>query len=117
MSESSILPVRGRAVRPSGRHRRPVPSHLPPEAPALVLATLGDGSGVAAELAALIRGDNPQIEVHLVGLGEDGKELVAALEDAGGKRPQDGTAAVVVPLLTCPPRPGRSSPPRCSPSC
>ncbi|MFF4414186.1 sirohydrochlorin chelatase [Streptosporangium sp. NPDC001559] len=102
MSESSILPVRGRAVRPSGRHRRPVPSHLPPEAPALVLTTLGDGSGVAAELTALIRGDNPQIEVRLVGLGEDGKELVAALEASGRERPQDGTAAVVVPLLTGP---------------
>ncbi|MBB4916766.1 hypothetical protein [Streptosporangium saharense] len=102
MSESSILPVRGRAVRPSGRHRRPVPSHLPPEAPALVLTTLGDGSGVAADLTALIRGDNPQIEVRLVGLGEDGRELAAALEDAARERPQDGTAAVVVPLLTGP---------------
>ncbi|MEV8638214.1 hypothetical protein AB0395_41835 [Streptosporangium sp. NPDC051023] len=102
MSDSSILPVRGRAVRPSGRHRRPVPSHLPPEAPALVLATLGDASGVTAELAALIRGDNPQIEVRLASLGEDGKELTSALEDAARERPEDSIAAVVVPLLTGP---------------
>ncbi|MEV7012654.1 hypothetical protein [Streptosporangium sp. NPDC051022] len=79
-----------------------MPSHLPPEAPALVLATLGDASGVAAELAALVQGDNPQIEVRLAGLGEDGKELTAELEDAARVRPADGTAAVVVPLLTGP---------------
>lgn len=102
VSESSILPVRGRAVRPSGRHRRPVPSQLPPEAPALVLATLGDATGAAAELAALIRGDHPQIEVHLSGLGEDGKALTTALEEAARERPADGVAAIVVPLLTGP---------------
>ncbi|MBB4942532.1 hypothetical protein FHR32_006918 [Streptosporangium album] len=102
MSESSILPVRGRAVRPSGRHRRPVPSQLPPEAPALVLTTLGDATGAAAELAALIRGDHPQIEVHLAGLGEDGKALTAGLEAAARERPEDGVAAIVVPLLTGP---------------
>ncbi|MGV9597769.1 sirohydrochlorin chelatase [Streptosporangium sandarakinum] len=102
MSESSSLPVRGRAVRPSGRHRRPVPSQLPPEAPALVLATLGDASGVAAELASMIRVDNPQIEVRLAGLGEDGKELTSELEAAARERPADGEAAIVVPLLTGP---------------
>ncbi|MFF3437214.1 sirohydrochlorin chelatase [Streptosporangium sp. NPDC002721] len=102
MSESPILPVRGRPVRPSGRHRRPVPSQLPPEAPALVLAALGDASGTAAELAALIRGDNPQIQVRLAALGEDGKELTSELEAAARERPQDATAAVVVPLLTGP---------------
>ncbi|MFJ2029594.1 sirohydrochlorin chelatase [Streptosporangium sp. NPDC087985] len=102
MSESSILPVRGRAVRPSGRHRRPVPSQLPPEAPALVLATLGDETGAAAELAALIRGDHPQIDVRLADLGEDGKALTADLETAARERPEGGVAAVVVPLLTGP---------------
>ncbi len=102
VSESPILPVRGRPVRPSGRHRRPVPSQLPPEAPALVLAALGDASGTAAELAALIRGDNPQIQVRLAALGEDGKELTSELEAAARERPQDATAAVVVPLLTGP---------------
>ncbi|MFF5207251.1 sirohydrochlorin chelatase [Streptosporangium sp. NPDC000396] len=102
MSESSILPVRGRAVRPSGRRRKPVPSQLPPEAPALVLATLGDGSGADAELAALIRVDNPQIEVRLAGLSQDGKELTSELEAAARERPEDGAAAIVVPLLTGP---------------
>ncbi|GAA3104553.1 hypothetical protein GCM10017600_68190 [Streptosporangium carneum] len=67
-----------------------------------MLATLGDASGVAADLAALIRGDNPQIEVRLAGLGEDGKELTSELEDAARERPEDGTAAIVVPLLTGP---------------
>ena len=102
VSESPILPVRGRAVRPSGRHRRPVPSQLPPEAPALVLATLGDASGTTAELAALIRVDNPQIQVRLAGLGEDAKELTSELEAAARERPEDGVAAIVVPLLTGP---------------
>ncbi|MFB9891641.1 sirohydrochlorin chelatase [Planobispora takensis] len=102
MSESSSLPVRGRAVRPSGRHRRPVPSQLPPEAPALVLAVPGDAAGVAAELAAMVRVDNPQIEVCLAGLGEDAKELTSALEAAARTRPADGVAAIVVPLLTGP---------------
>ncbi|WP_344862359.1 hypothetical protein [Planomonospora alba] len=102
MSESSSLPVRGRAVRPSGRHRKPVPSQLPPEAPALVLAVPGDASGVAAELAAMVRVDNPQIEVRLAGLGEDGKELTSELEASARSRPEDGTAAIVVPLLTGP---------------
>jgi hypothetical protein len=102
VSESPILPVRGRAVRPSGRHRRPVPSQLPPEAPALVLTTLGDASGAVAELAALIRADNPQIQVRLAGLGEDAKELTAELEAAARERPEDGVAAIVVPLLAGP---------------
>ena len=88
VSESSILPVRGRAVRPSGRHRRPVPSQLPPEAPALVLTTLGDASGAIAELAALIRADNPQIQVRLAGLGEDAKELTSELEAAAESAPR-----------------------------
>ncbi|MGC5010535.1 sirohydrochlorin chelatase [Streptosporangium sp. DT93] len=102
MSESPILPVRGRPVRPSGRHRRPVPSQLPPEAPALVLAALGDASGAAAELAALVRVDNPQIQVRLAGLDEEGKLLTAELESAAGERPDGVTAAIVVPLLTGP---------------
>ncbi|WP_307845469.1 hypothetical protein [Planomonospora sp. ID67723] len=102
MSESSSLPVRGRAARPSGRHRRPVPSQLPPEAPALVLAVPGDASGAAAELAAMVRVDNPQIQVRLAGLGEDAKELTSELEAAAGERPADGVAAIVVPLLTGP---------------
>lgn len=89
-------------MRPSGRHRRPVPSQLPPEAPALVLATLGDASGIAAELADLIRVDHPQIQVRLAGLGEDAKELIAELEAAARDRPDAATAAIVVPLLTGP---------------
>ncbi|GAA2895089.1 hypothetical protein GCM10010517_59840 [Streptosporangium fragile] len=79
-----------------------MPSQLPPEAPALVLAVLGDASGVAAEVAALIRVDNPQIQVRLAGLGEDGKQLTSELEAAARERPEDAAAAIVVPLLTGP---------------
>lgn len=77
-----------------------MPSQLPPEAPALVLTAPGDASGVAADLAALIQVDNPQIQVRLAGLGEDGGRLVAELEAAAEERPEDAAAAVVVPLLT-----------------
>ncbi|MEU6724482.1 hypothetical protein ABZ917_12310 [Nonomuraea wenchangensis] len=65
-----------------------MPTSLPPDAPMLVLATPGDTSGVAEEIAAVVRVDNPQIEVRLTS--------VADLADAlpGGRE------AVVVPLLT-----------------
>ncbi|MDA0638547.1 hypothetical protein OUY22_34505 [Nonomuraea sp. MCN248] len=83
------LPVRERSPRPGGgRHRRPVPTSLPPDAPVLVLAAPGGASGVAAEIAAVVRVDNPQIEVRLTAVDE----LAPAL-------PADRDA-VVVPLLT-----------------
>ncbi|MCA2190270.1 sirohydrochlorin chelatase [Nonomuraea cavernae] len=83
------LPVRERSPRPGGgRHRRPVPTSLPPDAPLLVLAAPGSASGVAAEIAAVVRVDNPHIEVRLT--------TVADLADS---LPGDRDA-IVVPLLT-----------------
>ncbi|MGW0484918.1 sirohydrochlorin chelatase [Nonomuraea sp. NPDC003214] len=83
------LPVRARSPRPGGgRHRRPVPTSLPPDAPVLVLAAPGGTSGVPAEIAAVVRVDNPQIEVRLTAVDE----LAASL-------PADRDS-VVVPLLT-----------------
>ncbi|MER6949396.1 hypothetical protein ABT294_35835 [Nonomuraea sp. NPDC000554] len=83
------LPVRERAPRPGGgRHRRPVPTSLPPDAPVLVLAAPGSAEGVAAEIAAVVRVDNPQIEVRLSPVAELADSLPS------------GRDAVVVPLLT-----------------
>ncbi|MFI9590496.1 sirohydrochlorin chelatase [Nonomuraea sp. NPDC052265] len=83
------LPVRERSPRPGGgRHRRPVPTSLPPDAPMLVLATPGGTGGVAEEIAAVVRLDNPQIEVRLT-----------AVADLADSLPP-GRDAVVVPLLT-----------------
>jgi hypothetical protein len=54
----------------------------------LVLAVPGSASGVAAEIAAVVRADNPQIEVRLTSVTDLADSLPA------------GREAVVVPLLT-----------------
>jgi hypothetical protein len=54
----------------------------------LVLATPGDTGGVAGEIAAVVRADNPHIEVRLTGVGDLADSLPA------------GRDAIVVPLLT-----------------
>ncbi|WP_084958103.1 sirohydrochlorin chelatase [Thermoactinospora rubra] len=63
---------------------------LPSDAPVLLLAVPGDVEGVPAEIASVVRVDNPQIEVRLAS--------VAALDSAF----PEGRAAVVVPLMTWP---------------
>ncbi|MET7465401.1 hypothetical protein [Nonomuraea sp. NPDC005501] len=65
-----------------------MPTSLPSDAPVLVLAAPGDASGVASEIAAVVRVDNPQIEVRL-----------ATVADLADSLPS-GRDAVVVPLLT-----------------
>jgi hypothetical protein len=65
-----------------------VPTSLPPDAPVLVLATPGDIAGVAEEIAAVVRVDNPQIELRLT-----------SVTDLADSLPT-GRDAVVVPLLT-----------------
>lgn len=65
-----------------------MPSSLPPDAPVLVLAVPGSTSGVAAEIAAVVRVDNPQIEVRLT-----------TVTDLADSLPT-GREAIVVPLLT-----------------
>src|SRR5262249_57152837 len=103
--------VRRRTVRPprrteGGRHRRPVPVSLPQSAPALVLAVPGRDTdlsvGPAAELAAVLRVDNPAVEVRAAridgGGPDDPSDLRAVLADATARRP-DGPCAVVIPLI------------------
>ncbi|MEO3870062.1 hypothetical protein ABGB18_14675 [Nonomuraea sp. B12E4] len=65
-----------------------MPTSLPPDAPLLVLATPGGTSGVAEEIAAVVRVDNPQIEVRLTSVTDLADSLPA------------GRDSVVVPLLT-----------------
>ncbi|WP_235030393.1 sirohydrochlorin chelatase [Nonomuraea solani] len=65
-----------------------MPTSLPPDAPVLVLAAPGSATGVAEEIAAVVRVDNPQIEVRL-----------SSVTDLADNVPS-GRDAVVVPLLT-----------------
>jgi hypothetical protein len=96
-----------RPPRPSGRHRRPVPALLPQSAPALVLAVPGRdadlGVGPAAELAAILRVDNPAVDVRAARIDgggfDDPSDLRAVLADAAARRPDGGPCAVVIPLI------------------
>ncbi|WP_345564924.1 hypothetical protein [Nonomuraea rosea] len=65
-----------------------MPTSLPPDAPMLVLAASGGTGGVVEEIAAVVRVDNPQIEVRLT-----------SVTDLADTLPS-GRDAVVVPLLT-----------------
>jgi hypothetical protein len=96
-----------RPPRPSGRHRRPVPVSLPQSAPALVLAVPGRdtdlSAGPAAELAAVLRVDNPSVDVRAARIDgggfDDPSDLRAILADAAARRPDGGPCAVVIPLI------------------
>ena len=106
------FPVRQPTMRPprrteGGRHRRPVPASLPQSAPALVLAVPGKdtdlSTGPAAELAAVLRVDNPAVDVRAAridgGGPDDPSDLRAVLADATARRPDGGPCAVVIPLI------------------
>jgi hypothetical protein len=104
------FPVRQPSARPlrsSGRHRRAVPASLPQTAPALVLAVPGSDtdltSGPAGELTAILRVDNPAVEVRgarIDGGGPgDPTDLRAVLADVATRRPDDTPCAVVIPLI------------------
>ena len=76
----------------AGRHRRPVPDGLPPEAPALVLAAAGyfGTPDVAAEIASIVRVDNPSLDVRMARVGTGGDDpagLPAVLASAATMRP------------------------------
>jgi hypothetical protein len=96
-----------RPPRPSGRHRRPVPASLPQSAPALVLAVPGRDTdlsvGPAAELAAILRVDNPAVDVRAARIDggglDDPSDLRTVLADATARRPEGGPCAVVIPLI------------------
>jgi hypothetical protein len=108
--EVEAFPVRQRSARPmrpsGGRHRRAVPASLPQSAPALILGVPGRDAdltvGPAAELAAVLRVDNPAVDVRAAridggGLG-DPSDLRTVLADAAARRPE-GPCAVVIPMI------------------
>ncbi len=99
-----------RPPRPAGRHRRPVPASLPQSAPALVLAVPGSDvdltAGPVGELAAVLRVDNPAVDVRAARIDGGGRsdpsDLRAILTDAAARRPAGAPCAVVVPLIATP---------------
>jgi hypothetical protein len=96
-----------RPMRQSGRHRRDVPASLPQTAPALVLAVPGSDtdltSGPAGELTAVLRVDNPAVEVRAARIDGGGpgdpSDLRAVLADVATRRPDGPPCAVVIPLI------------------
>ena len=96
--------------RPSGRHRRPVPASLPQSAPALVIAVPGSDvdltAGPVGELAAVLRVDNPAVDVRAARIDGGGRsdpsDLRAILDDAAARRPAGAPCAVVIPLIATP---------------
>jgi hypothetical protein len=106
------FPVRQPTMRPprttsGGRHRRAVPASLPQSAPALVLAVPGSDtdltSGAAGELTAVLRVDNPAVEVRSARIDGGGPgdptDLQAVLVDVASRRPDGTPCAVVIPLI------------------
>ena len=74
------FPVRqphARLVQPGGRHRRPVPASLPEGAPALVLAVPSAGddglTGPTADIATVLRVDNPALDVRTARIDHGGR--------------------------------------------
>jgi len=92
-----------------GRHRRAVPVSLPQSAPALVLGVPGRdvelSAGPVGELAAVLRVDNPAVEVRAARIDggglDDPSDLRSVLTDAAARRPDGGPTpcAVVIPLI------------------
>jgi hypothetical protein len=99
-----------RPPRPAGRHRRPVPASLPQSAPALVLAVPGSdtdlASGAVGELAAVLRVDNPAVDVRAARIDGGGRgdpsDIRVVLADAAELRPPGAPCAVVIPLIATP---------------
>src|SRR5690349_7716588 len=97
-------PVRpqARLVAPGGRHRRAMPASLPEGAPALVLAVPDAGAaglaGVTAEIATVLRVDNPALDVRTARIDQGGRGdpagIRAVLADAAARRPAGSPSAV-----------------------
>ena len=109
----SEFPVRrphARLIQPGGRHRRPVPASLPEGAPALVLAvpSVGDNglTGATADIATVLRVDNPALDVRTARNDHGGRGdpagIRAVLADAAARRPAGAPSAVIVPQLVTP---------------
>jgi sirohydrochlorin ferrochelatase len=107
------FPVRrphARLVQPGGRHRRAMPASLPEGAPALVLAVPNvsdDGlTGATADIATVLRLDNPALDVRLARIDHGGRGdpagIRAVLADAAARRPAGAPSAVIVPQLVTP---------------
>ncbi|GAA4588858.1 hypothetical protein GCM10023194_41650 [Planotetraspora phitsanulokensis] len=79
-----------------------MPANLPADAPSLVLAVPGKAGEVATEVAAVIKLDNPQIDLRLVSLGDGGADLITEFSAISAERTAEGPSAVVVPLVTGP---------------
>jgi hypothetical protein len=87
-----------------------VPASLPQAAPALVLAVPGSDtdltSGPVAELTAILRVDNPALDVRAARIDGGGRTepngIRAVLADAAARRPAGIPCAVVVPLIATP---------------
>ena len=112
VAREQAFPVRQPSMRPprmttGGRHRRAVPASLPQTAPALVLAVPGQNTdltaGAAGELTAVLRVDNPAVEVRAAridgGGPSDPSDLQAVLADVATRRPDEIPCAVVIPLI------------------
>jgi hypothetical protein len=99
-----------RLVAPGGRHRRPMPASLPESAPALILAvpdTGDDGlAGATAEIATVLRVDNPALDLRTARIDHGGRGdpagIRAVLADAAARRPAGAPSAVVVPQVVTP---------------
>jgi sirohydrochlorin ferrochelatase len=109
----SGFPVRqptARLIQPGGRHRRPVPASLPEGAPALILAVPSASedslSGPTAEIATVLRVNNPALDVRSARIDHGGRGdpcgIRAVLADAAARRPAGAPSAIVVPLLVAP---------------
>jgi len=102
--------TQARLIAPGGRHRRPMPASLPEGAPALLLAVpdVGDDglAGVTAEIATIMRVDNPALDVRTARIDHGGRSdpagIRAVLADAAARRPAGAPSAVVVPLVVTP---------------
>src|SRR5512146_29747 len=90
-----------RLVAPGGRHRRPMPASLPEGAPALVLAVPAVGadglSGPTAEIATVLRVDNPALDVQVALIDHGGRSdpagIRSVLADAAARRPAGAFSA------------------------
>lgn len=108
-AQGSDLPVRMPRARPSGRHRRPEPLAVPPQAPTLLLAVPGMPSGatraIAEEVLSLVRAELSGLDArigYLDGPGGEFPSVEEALAESGANRSGDSAAAVVIPLLAGP---------------
>jgi len=87
-----------------------MPASLPEGAPALVLAVPAVGadglSGATAEIATVLRVDNPALDVQVALIHHGGRGdpsgIRSVLADAAARRPAGTLSAVVIPQVMTP---------------